>query len=95
MERYGSGFAPPRLDPTRLDTRPKKTRLLPRPAFLTGTHLTRPDGYPTRPDLYFFKDFFNVELNQILQIQRGAQSGQRGAQSAVGSDLTKPPSSLI
>ncbi len=121
MGRYGSGFAPPRLDPTCLDTRPKKTRLLPRPAFLMGTRLTRPDGYPTRPDLYFFKDFFNVELKflrsnffksnaelnpvnvelnqvlqiQLLQIQRGAQSGQRGAQLAVGSDLTKPPSSVI
>jgi hypothetical protein len=63
--------APPRPDPFRYP--PQKTRLLPRPACLTGTRLTRPDGYPTRPDL-FFKGFFqsvssdpvNVELNQPL-----------------------------
>jgi hypothetical protein len=73
MGRYGSGFAPPRLDPTRLDTRPKKPVYCPAPPILTGTRLTRPDGYPTRRDL-FFKGFFqsvssdpvNVELNQPL-----------------------------
>ena len=68
MGRYGSGFAPSRLDPTRLDTRPKKTRLLPHTACFNGYLFN-----PTRPHL-FFKGFFqsgssdpvNVELNQPL-----------------------------
>ena len=42
------------------------------------------NGYPT--DSGFF--FFNFQ-------RRFFRSGQRGAQSAVGSDLTKPPSSVI
>ena len=48
MGRYGSGFGPPRSDPTRLDTRPKKPVYCPAPPSLTGTRLTRTDGYPTR-----------------------------------------------
>ena len=73
MGRYGSSFALPRLNPTRLDTRPKKPVYCPASPVITGTCLTRPDGYPTRPDL-FFKGFFqsvssdsvNMELNQPL-----------------------------
>jgi hypothetical protein len=81
MGRYGSGFASPRLDPTRLDIHPKKTRLLPRPPVSTGTNLTRPDRYPTRPDFFFFlKDFFN----QVLQIWSTWSSINRW----IGSDQT-------
>ena len=60
MGRYGSGFALSRLDPTCLDTRPKKTRLLACPAYFN-----RYPFNPTRPDFFFLKDFFN----QVLQIR--------------------------
>ncbi len=53
MGRYGSGFAPPRYDQTRLETRPKKTRYCPAPSALTSTRLTRPD------QIFFF--FFAVD----------------------------------
>jgi hypothetical protein len=74
MGWYGSGFAPSRPDSTHLDTRPKKTRLLPRPACFNGYLFD-----PTRPDFIYlfiriFRVFFNagssdpvnVELNQPL-----------------------------
>jgi hypothetical protein len=54
MGRYGAGFAPPRHAPIRLETCPKKPAYCPAPSASTGTHLTRPDGYPTRSDSVFF-----------------------------------------
>jgi hypothetical protein len=46
MGRYGAGFAPPR--PV------KKPMYHPAPPTLTVTHLTRSNGYLTRPFFFFF-----------------------------------------
>ena len=68
MGRYGSGLAPPRDDPTRLDTRPKKSVYCPAPSDSTGTRLIRPDGYPTRFSFVFFKRLLNPDLNRLVPI---------------------------
>ena len=70
------GFRP---IPPRLDTRPKKTHLLPHPACFNGTCLTCPNRYPTR--FIFLRIFF---FNQVLQIWSTWSSINRW----IGSDQT-------
>jgi hypothetical protein len=58
MGRYGSGFARPAPTPTRLETRPKKTRLLPRPVCFNGYPFNPPRRVPDPTQIFFFFFFF-------------------------------------